>query len=288
MGKNIFKNWIVKNLLSAILAVGLLIAGAIIFLNLYTRHGKELEVPDFYGMSIAEATAGAALNDMTVEVTDSIYVSGLKPGAVYRQIPKAGSAVKKGRKIRLTINAFMPKTVLMPNLEGLSMRQARAELSTIGLNTGKLIYEEDIATNNVLGQMHKGREIAPGSRIRTGSTIDLVLGLNPSDNATFIPDMLGMNARNAVELLLESSLNIGEIIYDNTVRTNEDSIKAVIYRQIPEPSEYSIPFGAEAIIYLTTDITKIPVRTEEGENDSTAILSGTVPGENALSDEEND
>lgn len=146
------------------------------------------------------------------------------------------------------------------------MRQARAELSSIGLKTGKLIYQEDIATNNVLGQKYNGRDIDPGVKIKSGSSIDLVLGLNPSDNETFIPDLRRMNTYNAVELLQESSLNIGRIIYDNTVKTRDDSIKAVVYRQTPEPSEYPLEMGAEVIIYLTTDHNKIPLDTEEEED----------------------
>ena len=222
MVKNFFKNWIVKNLLLTIAVVAAVIAAAIIFLNLYTRHDKELSVPDFYGMDFDEASA--------------------------------------------TINAYLPKTVTMPDIVGYSMRQARAELSSIGLKTGKLIYQEDIATNNVLGQKYNGRDIDPGVKIKSGSSIDLVLGLNPSDNETFIPDLRRMNTYNAVELLQESSLNIGRIVYDNTVKTRDDSIKAVVYRQTPEPSEYPLEMGAEVIIYLTTDQNKIPLDTEEEED----------------------
>ena len=77
---------------------------------------------------------------------------------------------------------------------------------------------------------------------------------------------LRRNTYNAVELLQESSLNIGRIVYDNTVKTRDDSIKAVVYRQTPEPSEYPLEMGAEVIIYLTTDHNKIPLDTEEEED----------------------
>lgn len=276
MVKDFFKNWIVKNLSLTILAVGVLVAVAIVFLNLYTRHGKELQVPDFYGMDLEQAEAVAALSDLRVEVADSIYVNALAPGAVYRQLPKAGSGVKKGRRVLLTINATQPKTVIMPDLIGFSMRQARAELSSIGLNTGKLVYREDIATNNVLGQKYQGRDIKPGTRIYSGSTVDLVLGLNPADNGTYIPDLLGMNCYNAMELLQESSLNIGRTVYDETVRNGEDSVKAVVYRQIPEPSEYPLNMGADVIIYLTTDHGKIKARSVADSLDMAGPVTDTL------------
>ena len=58
------------------------------------------------------------------------------------------------------------KKVSMPNLVGYSMRQAKAELNSRGLSLGKLIYVSDIATNNVLKQIYRNREIRPGRRDR--------------------------------------------------------------------------------------------------------------------------
>ena len=89
MAARIFGNWIVRNLLLTAVIAGVLIAAAMIFLNIYTRHDKELQVPDFYGMTVEEATALAASGHIRVEVADSIYVSGMERGAIYRQVPKA-------------------------------------------------------------------------------------------------------------------------------------------------------------------------------------------------------
>lgn len=277
MAARIFGNWIVRNLLLTAVIAGVLIAAAMIFLNIYTRHDKELQVPDFYGMTVEEATALAASGHIRVEVADSIYVSGMERGAIYRQVPKAGSAVKKNRRILLTINATHPKTVTMPDLIGFSMRQARAELSSKGLETGQLIYKEDIATNNVLGQRYRGRDIKPGTRIQSGSSIDLVLGLNPSDNETYVPDIIGTNGKNAVELIQESSLNISKIIYAPDVKDRSDSTKAIVYRQIPSPSEYPLEMGTGIIIYLTTDRSLLPAPGENGNGaDSLSVHDGII------------
>ena len=71
--KGFFKNWVVRNLLIAAAIVVALIAGAMIFLNLVTQHGKELSVPDFSNLSVAEAEALASDSGMRVEVTDSVW-----------------------------------------------------------------------------------------------------------------------------------------------------------------------------------------------------------------------
>ena len=55
--KGFFENWIVRNLLGAAVAIlGLAVVSGLL-LNLGTHHGKEIEVPDFTNMSVAEASA---------------------------------------------------------------------------------------------------------------------------------------------------------------------------------------------------------------------------------------
>ena len=274
--KSFFSNWIVKNLIWAVIVVFALVILSTVCLNLITQHGKVISVPDFTNMTVQQASRVAAEAGMRTEVTDSVYVRQMARGAVYRQNPAAGSFVKKGRRIMLTINSVQPKKVAMPNLEGLSMRQARAELSSRGLFLDKLIYVEDIATNNVMRQLHGNREIAPGTMVASGTTIDLVLGLNPEQDRTFIPTVTGMRYLHAVDVIHSNSLNVGGLVFDSSVRTYDDSLNAVVYRQEPDPNAPApileevdgepvialpeegpvpIPMGTEVILYLSSSKT---------------------------------
>ena len=189
--KTLTGNWIVRNLLMGALFVILLIGATSIFLALRTRHGKEITVPDMSGLSSADANRTARAAGLKTVVVDSVYMKRVARGAVVSQVPKAGSRVKPGRKISLTVNSMVPKKVAMPNLVHVSLRQAKAELSSKGLVLGRLDYVADIATNNVLRQKYRGSDIAPGKEIFTGSTIDLVLGLNGSDAMTYVPNLKG-------------------------------------------------------------------------------------------------
>ena len=173
-----------KILISLLVAAGIvlvLIFGSMVFLNVATMHGKMQTVPDFTNMSVAEAESLASGAHMRIDVVDSLYVKRMAKGHIYRQTPKAGTQVKKGRRILVTINALTSKKVDMPDLEGFSMRQATAELQSRGLVLGRLIYRNDMATDNVLAQRCKGNPIAPGTKVETGTVIDLVVGLNASD-----------------------------------------------------------------------------------------------------------
>lgn len=258
--KTVKSNWIIKNLIRAAVLFVVLIVGAIVFLNVITKHNQEITVPDFTNMSVAEASSLAAQSGMRIEVTDSVFVKRMKKGAVYRQNPRAGSKVKDGRRILLTTNAVNAKKVTMPNLIGYSMRQAMAEIQSRGLVLGKLIYVQDIATNNVLRQLKGSREIEPGVMIESESVIDLVVGLNSSDNETYVPDVIGLKQMGAVDAVHSNSLNISKLRFDKTVKDYDDSLDAVVYKQTPEPSEHSVSMGDDVTLYLTVDTNKVPVR----------------------------
>ena len=277
MSRKFSGGWIIFNILGAAALFIVLIVGANMLLKVITKHNQEIRVPDLTGMSVDEAGQYLSARGMRMEITDSVYIKRMERGVVYRQNPEPGDHVKKGRRILLTINAVNPKQVTMPNLIGYSLRQAKAEILSRGLSLGTLIYVEDIATNNVLKQLHGNSEIKPGTPIESESRIDLVVGLNSLDNKTYVPYVTGMKYLAAVNAVQDNSLNIEDLIFDYTVRDYADSIDAVVYRQVPEESEEGLLMGSPVTLYLTTDTTKVPERPEP--SDSTLV--DMIPLENA-------
>lgn len=254
-----FQHWIVKNLLLAILVVAVLTGGSAIALNIITRHGKTVTAPDLTNMTLAEAQQKAADNDVRVRVTDSVFVQRLGAGVVFRQNPKAGATVKKGRSIFVTINSIIPRKVVMPNLVGYYYSEAVAELRNRGLNIGKLRYVSDIATNYVLAQKLNGRDLNAGDLVVSGSEIELVLGIGGSDNRTPVPNLVGLKYIRAVEMLHSKCLNVGKATFDKNIRSYSDSVNAFVFKQ-ETPSGTSKVLGSPVNIYLTLDESKIPAK----------------------------
>lgn len=251
-------HWFLKNLLGAVVfLIGLMVL-ATILLGVFTHHGKNIEVPDMTNMSVAQAKHIADSAGVRIQILDSVYVRRMAKGAVFSQSPKAGSQVKKGRRILLTTNAVVPKKVTMPNLVGYSMRQARGILTARGLSVGRLIYVTDIATNNVLQQQIRGRDIQPGTQIDSGTDIDLVLGLDPADNKTYVPKTIGMKYSRAVDLINDNSLNVRRLVFDDSVKNFSDSLNAVVYRQTPAASQAPVIMGSDVSLYLTVNLERLP------------------------------
>lgn len=252
-----WRNWIVRNLIWALVFVVGLALLVTIMLSLITQHNKEIVVPDFTNMTYQEAKYNAERVGLKVTVADSVYVRRMKKGAVFTQFPKGGNKVKKGRTIQLTTNAKNSKEITMPLLVGYSMRQAKAELASRGLNLGRLIYVHDIATNNVLRQLHNSSEIPAGTMIESGAVIDLVVGLNYEDNRTYAPNTIGLKYLRAVDAVHDNSLNIGKLNFDRGVKTYSDSLNAVVYKQAPSNASGALTMGASVSLWLTTEESKI-------------------------------
>ncbi|MBQ1679614.1 MAG: PASTA domain-containing protein [Bacteroidales bacterium] len=253
--------WIIRNILLAIAFFAVLLVLTQMGLKAITRHNQVIIVPDLTGLSVADAKIVAKRNHIRTEVVDSVYVKRIEKGNVFSQNPAAGKEVKKDRVIKLTINAHQTKMVKMPNLVGYSLRQAKTEILSSGLSVGKLAYREDIATNNVLDQFIKGRYVAPGTEVEAETPVDLLLGLSPDENETFIPYLIGYTLAVARDNLFENSLNLGNVTYDETVESYQDSVSAIVYQQSPAYSPGApVRMGATIHLKLTTSQAKIAAR----------------------------
>ncbi|MCK4631608.1 MAG: PASTA domain-containing protein, partial [Bacteroidales bacterium] len=248
-----------KNLSIAILIATGVIFGSLLFLHIYTHHGRLRQVPDFKGMSPEEVEKAAKIHKLQFVFIDSIYSQQVERGHVVLQHPEPGFNVKKNRKIFLTINAVKPEMVKVPNVVGLSLRQAKSLLQTSGLIIGKLSFVPDLARNNVLKQKNNGIEIEEGDSLKKNAVIDLVLGKGLSNQKTHVPDLVSLELETAKQKILGSSLNLGAYTFDETIKNEEDSITAFIWKQNPEYAEdYRIPLGSSVYIWLTVDSTKLP------------------------------
>jgi hypothetical protein len=250
----------VKNLaLAAALAVGMIMI-LLIWLNFYTRHGQARPVPSFYGLTLKETAKLASKNKLKFDVIDSVYTTVVPSGCVAEQNPPPGFKVKKRRRILLTINAYNPEMVGVPNLVGLPQRQAIAMIQSAGLEIGQLRYIPDLSVDFVIKQLHNGKEIANGDSIQKGSVIDLVLGKGLSNQRTAVPNLMGLKLDAAKNRILGSSLNLGANIYDNSIASGEDTLKAFVFKQNPEYKETStLQLGSIIYLWLTVDSTKLPV-----------------------------
>lgn len=142
------------------------------------------------------------------------------------QFPAPNAHVKNNRAIQLTINANAPEKIIFPNLRNVAFRQSLQRLKNLGLSVGRIEYVPSNFKNLVLDFKYDGNIIEPNSVIQKGETVDIVLGNgNTSNDQVTIPSLLGKTLPEAKAILSQAFLNVGEVIPDNTVKTEADSLR---------------------------------------------------------------
>lgn len=272
--KKIFLNPIVVSLVAMLLLSVAAVFYVRSWLDSYTQHGVEVEVPDLRGMAEKEASEILNINKITYEIIDSTYARGYKAGTVVEQFPKEGSKVKEGRKIYLTIQAREAKKVDLPEVRDGSARQAEATLNSIGLKVANLEYIPSDQAGNVIEVKYRDKVVNPGFKIVEGSELTLVIGRGLSNEEAVVPSFRGQRVETAKNTAHEKNLNIGAILYDKDIVTDFQKENAFVYKQSPITGK-TVPAGTRVDIFLTLD-KKVLEEPEEVFVDSTS--TPTVEG----------
>lgn len=200
MKENKVKRWGLVSI-NVLIMVGLAVVlgwMSLSWLDVWTKHGQEVKVPDIEGLDYNRACAKLEAEGFNVVLSDSIYADSLRRGQVTEQNPKSGMLVKPGRAIYLTVNSFYPKKVLVKNLQGGSVVDAQVTLESLGF-TRVIVHKVPSNQNNMVLRWRVGdRYINSNAKIPLNATIILDVGngeeMEPlPDNYEVIPSYSGVD-----------------------------------------------------------------------------------------------
>jgi beta-lactam-binding protein with PASTA domain len=175
-----FKFLITKEFLKQLLYAGLALI-VFVFLLLWwmsitTNHNQKIEVPNLAKLSIDKVEDVLNELDLRYEVLDSANFNPDYPRfTIIEQIPQPGKFVKEDRKIYLTINPSGYQKIKVPEVLGITSRQAKPTLLNMGFQIGKVSTRPHIS-DHVLEMRYKGEELTPGVEIPKTSVIDIIVG----------------------------------------------------------------------------------------------------------------
>jgi beta-lactam-binding protein with PASTA domain len=218
-------------MVTGVLAVFIIFFVFLLSLKWCTHHGRSASVPSVANKSYEEAKVLLHKAGFDIEIQDSVYVDTMQPLMVIKQIPEADEVVKTNRTVYLVISRAVPPMVEMPNVVGYSFRNAEMVLKNMDLKIGDTTFKPDFAKNAVLEQWYNGMQITPGTKVKKGSIISLVLGDGVGKREFAVPDITGMSFCAAREMLQEYGIVIGAIVTNVDV---SDTCNAFIFRQNPE------------------------------------------------------
>lgn len=147
---------------------------------------KEVTVPNVVGKSVDAAKSILTEQNLRVSVTE-VFNDKVPSGQVVQQNPEAGSVVKEDRTITLIVSKGS-EIILVPDLRGMSRKDAEIKLKNLGLQIGNIQeqYSQDQAPDIVISQNPR-----PPAQIGKGSTVDLVISKGPAPKKFNLPDFTG-------------------------------------------------------------------------------------------------
>ncbi|MEA3429198.1 MAG: PASTA domain-containing protein [Thermodesulfobacteriota bacterium] len=209
-------------IIALILIVGV---SAYFTLTFIIKSEDTVVVPDLVGKNVLYVLEFLTDLKLNAKIKGSEYSSDIPADHVIFQEPEPGSEIKIGRDVRIIISKGA-KTILMPNLQGLSIQQARIILEENGLHMGELstIYSKNIKKDGVVAQ-----SASEGSIITRGAHVHLLVSGGVRPKAYKMLDLKGLSLEDAIFLIEKNNLLLGEIKF----YPHEDKPKDVIVSQEP-------------------------------------------------------
>ena len=170
------KHPIIKHLIFIGLVAEILIVAVLYSLDIYTRHGESIRVPEVQHLQVDEAKELLTHYGLRCEVIDSVYVDDVARGAVVEQTPKKGSSVKENRIVFLTINSNLPRKVSIPDVRDMSYRQALALLEGVGFPQPEVEYVASEYKDLVLDVVYNGVSVERGLKLPISTRLKLFVG----------------------------------------------------------------------------------------------------------------
>lgn len=168
--------YLLGNLAAIIIVVVALCFGVQYGLAVYTHHGEGIEVPNLYGLSYEDAIAQLGSKGINVVANDTGYNKRMEANAILMQTPGAGTKVKEGRTIYVTINSTSSPKVKIPDIiDNSSFREAQARLTAIGFH----LLEPTVIDGErdwVYGVMAGTRPLQTGDVVSIETPLTLVIG----------------------------------------------------------------------------------------------------------------
>ncbi|MBX7126533.1 MAG: PASTA domain-containing protein [Cyclobacteriaceae bacterium] len=236
------------------LAVALVLTLGVSYFFVYlpntTGHGQTVVVPDLSGKPADSLDLYLSEYKLRFEVQDSSYAEEYPALTVIRQFPHAGSVVKEGRKIFITINRITPPTVPVPDLvteASSSLINAEAVLKSNELRRGHIILMQSPFSNLVIEMRINGNKVEPGMRVPKGTVIDLVVGDGTGPKDFVVRNLIGQTYQHALVLLSNWNLHLGDISIPEDVDTT--GLELFVFKQKPLPGD-SVRVGEPVHLWL--------------------------------------
>lgn len=240
----------------------------------YTRHGVSVRVPDVEDRSFEKARKLVTDRNLKVKRQVGRYNPNVEQEAVVDQNPPPSSYVKPGRRVYLTVNAGEAPMVDAPDLNGISVREAKNRVSSLGLTVGTVDPDPIPAPypNTITRQKPE-----PGDSLRKGGIVDLWYSTGLGTDTVQVPTVVGRTVEEAQRRLLRRKLR-SVVVDPRTSGSTKDTPQSAdtsatrrfVQRQGRAP-DTRVRTGREIRLFTTEDSTQVPEPEPETQDSTTLV-----------------
>lgn len=186
-------------------------------------------IPDVQGLAYEEARDTMAQTGFDVTIQGEQYHNDIPKGHVVSQFPRPEQEIRVSRRVGLILSSGAVWSEV-PDLKGLTLREAEVILGAAGLIMGEKTYEhhDEMQKDFIIDQYPE-----PGGEIRTEEEVAIVLSKGSLVLQIEMPDLIGMDQDEAIRLLETLSLEAGQVMSEESTRF----IAGQVSKQDPEPGE---------------------------------------------------
>lgn len=275
------------------IVVGILLLGGVGVATGFTimsnfMSAPTIDMPKVQGMTYDEAVQtlkqyGFKEKNIQKALEEDAGAPGRPPlpaDRVFEQDPESGKQVKTSRTVTLKVSKGA-KTILMPDLNGLSEPDARQKLASLNLDLSAIKF-----TNKPDSKVEKGKVSGqnPGSQVQIipGQTnIEVFISSGPESGK--IPDLKGLSLTDAFKQIQDSGFQIGTVVNEY----NFNVPNGQVIRQGPQNPGQDAPKNSKIDLWVSKgsspDVQKrtyeVSINPENGSTLRITIKKSDVKGQ---------
>lgn len=188
----------------------------------------DITVPDLTDLTVDQARQRLKDLGLVVGKITQQSVDGKKDGVIIAQSPSGDSKVSKGTTIDLVVNKAKAKKVKVPNLVGMTLKDARDTLSNIQLGVNQVsgsVEEKSVVIE---------QSIKAGDEIDEGSTLNLTTEFKDDKKKS---DKKDGNSGNKTTGTIDVTVPAGSKNQELKIVVKDDEGSAVIYDDTNKPGD---------------------------------------------------
>jgi len=210
------KLWKLLLLLASLVLTGgaLLLLVNFLVLPSLVHSNKVVTMPDIRGMTVTGAETQLGSMSLEVEVSRQRAHPSIPPGMILDQIPGPESRIRGGRTVRVVTSSGPPEGSL-PNLAGLSLRQAEITLQRENFRLGRVLK---VRKAGVTEPVVAYQNPVAGTDLYKGAVVDLVVAQPGAAELLRMPDLRGMPLYRARQAISDAGFILAPVTFERTSR----------------------------------------------------------------------